>query len=408
MERIVSALIKYWLYPIIQPVEKGGRQLEKEIVSGILVTSLLMCMLTLAFNTRPILAEPEAILYVDPAETKALVGSDFTVNVTVADVVDLYGFGFCLGYNTSVLDVSNVLVHRPFESPIIKLNGTKGYVCVIAALPPDYPKLSGTFSLTSVTFRALFPGSSILNLYDTVLIGAEIEPMPHTTIDGSVTVYAPELLLETDKSAYRLGENVTITLANIGKETVRIGGYPAWQIHTYPEEEPVYPMIFAWLAWSLEPGESDTFSWNQYNEFTQSPAEPGTYVVRDTQGWGLSAYFEILDQWLPYVPDPDQVELSYWSVRKIAYVNVTLTFGTPCYEFDWGTVSRDDRQLWADAKIWQYQGGCILVVTTFEHTYELGKLKYGKTYTFTFKAWGFPVESITFKHLPQRTHFHQI
>ncbi len=112
------------------------------------------------------------------------------------------------------------------------------------------------------------------------------------------------------------------------------------------------------------------------------------------------------DSWLPIVPHPDNVELSYWSLRKMAYVKVTLTFGTPCYDFDWGTVWRDNRQLRADSKIWQYQGFCIQVVTTFEHTYELGELKYGKIYTFTFQVWGFSVESITFKHLPPQALSH--
>ena len=105
-------------------------------------------------------------------------------------------------------------------------------------------------------------------------------------------------------------------------------------------------------------------------------------------------------EWAPFVPNPGSVELSYWSKGRKAYVKVTITLGTPCYEFDWGIVSRDDSQLWADSEIWQYQGICIQVVTTFAHIYELGKLKFRETYTFTFKAWGYPIESITFKHLP--------
>jgi len=102
------------------------------------------------------------------------------------------------------------------------------------------------------------------------------------------------MLLETDKCVYTLGENVTITLTNNGSERVDIGGYPAWQIFTYPGEEPVYPAIFASLAWYLDPGENDTFVWNQYNEFNQSSVRSGAYIVMDTQGWGLSAHFEII------------------------------------------------------------------------------------------------------------------
>jgi len=34
----------------------------------------------------------------------------------------------------------------------------------------------------------------------------------------------PQLILETDKSVYSLGENITILLKNIGDERVKIGG----------------------------------------------------------------------------------------------------------------------------------------------------------------------------------------
>jgi hypothetical protein len=101
------------------------------------------------------------------------------------------------------------------------------------------------------------------------------------------------LVLETDKDVYGLGENVTITLVNIGNETVSIGGYPPWQIFTYPAEEPVYPSIFATKLWSLKPGENDTFTWNQYDEFNGTFCGRGRYVVKDTQGWGLRTYFLI-------------------------------------------------------------------------------------------------------------------
>ena len=102
-----------------------------------------------------------------------------------------------------------------------------------------------------------------------------------------------QLLLETDKDVYILGENVTITLRNIGTETVEIWGHPAWGIYTYPEESFVFPKYYAFLIWSLEPGENDTITWDQNNAFTNSLVDPGMYVVRDTKGWGLSVFFEI-------------------------------------------------------------------------------------------------------------------
>jgi len=109
---------------------------------------------------------------------------------------------------------------------------------------------------------------------------------------------AQNLRLRTDKHVYLLGENVTIILENMGNSTVDIGGYPAWQILTYPEEKPeekpVFPEVYAFLAWNLEPGQSDVFVWNQYDEFNDKFVEPGIYIVRDTQGWNIYTIFEIV------------------------------------------------------------------------------------------------------------------
>ena len=102
------------------------------------------------------------------------------------------------------------------------------------------------------------------------------------------------LRLRTDKHVYLLGENVTIILENIGNSTVDIGGYPAWQILTYPEEKPVFPEVYALLAWNLEPGQSDVFIWNQYDEFNDRFVKPGIYIVKDTQGWNIYTIFEIV------------------------------------------------------------------------------------------------------------------
>ena len=102
------------------------------------------------------------------------------------------------------------------------------------------------------------------------------------------------LSLETDKNVYALGENITIILTNNGDETVDIGGYPAWEILTHPEGEHVCPGVYAFLLWELDSGENDTFVWAQYNLLNSTFVEPGTYVLKDTQGWGLLASFEIV------------------------------------------------------------------------------------------------------------------
>ena len=102
------------------------------------------------------------------------------------------------------------------------------------------------------------------------------------------------LLLETDKNIYTMGENITIILTNNGNEAVEIGGYPAWEILTYAEGEHACPVIYASLLWELDPEESDTFVWNQFNLLNSTFVGPGTYALKDVQGWGLVASFEIV------------------------------------------------------------------------------------------------------------------
>jgi parallel beta-helix repeat protein len=107
------------------------------------------------------------------------------------------------------------------------------------------------------------------------------------------SIGSTQLLLKTNRSFYLQGENITITLLNVGNETVDIGEMPPWEIFRQ-QYEPVYPLIFWPIAWWLEPGENRTFTWNQYDAYAGQPAGVGYYVVRDTQGWGLSAYFSIV------------------------------------------------------------------------------------------------------------------
>ena len=213
-----------------------------------------------------------------------------------------------------------------------------------------------------------------------------------------------QLLLETDKDVYILGENVTIIHTNIGSETVEIGGYPAWEIYTYPEEETVYPAIFAFLLWWLEPGENDTITWNQYNQFNNSFCGPGTYVVKDLQGWGLSAYFEIVpteEQWVPYVPSPEQWwvnewSLVYWMENETSYVDVNLVWPSTGYAVsNWGTPVKDGYNTSVDTEMWVWTGFSLPVIIYQSHTYNLGYLEAGN-YRFTFKVWGHSVKSIDF------------
>jgi hypothetical protein len=106
------------------------------------------------------------------------------------------------------------------------------------------------------------------------------------------------LLVETDKDVYGFGESINITVTNVGNVSVSIGGLPSCSIFTYPDLELVWPKWFFYLSWGLPPEESETWIWDQYNEYTNSSAEPGTYLVNftgvlETPAEFNEAFFEI-------------------------------------------------------------------------------------------------------------------
>ena len=101
-----------------------------------------------------------------------------------------------------------------------------------------------------------------------------------------------DLLLETDKDVYALGENVTITLTNVGDDTVMFGGWPPWIVYTYPDWERVYPKAIAYLAWNLDPGQSVALSWNQSNEYSETFVGPGRYVVYE-HNYDHTVFFDV-------------------------------------------------------------------------------------------------------------------
>jgi len=114
------------------------------------------------------------------------------------------------------------------------------------------------------------------------------------------------LLLETDKEIYQLRETITIRLINTSNQTKQWCGYLyPFNIYTYPEEKLVFrtwPVEccftlgpWAWTPWDWTHAWNILhYRWNQSDQFTVKQVELGEYVVRDNQGWGLSAHFKII------------------------------------------------------------------------------------------------------------------
>lgn len=107
----------------------------------------------------------------------------------------------------------------------------------------------------------------------------------------------------------------------------------------------------------------------------------------------VSSQFE---QWVPYIPQSNHVELNYRKEKGISYIDVAIEFASSGYNVsDWGTPTFEKNNVSVNSEIWMWTGVSLPVVITERYTYNLGKLPVGE-YLFIFKTWSFPVKNITF------------
>jgi len=112
---------------------------------------------------------------VSPSTVTASVGQNFTVNVTISDVYDLYGWQFRLNWTAGLIDIVNVT-----EGSFLKLGGgtyfywavnaTAGRMVADCTLLGNVPGVSGNGTLATITFNVKGAGESPLTLWDVALL----------------------------------------------------------------------------------------------------------------------------------------------------------------------------------------------------------------------------------------------
>jgi len=137
-------------------------------------------------------ADPTIVSVDPPSYTAPSIGVTFKINVTVQEVVNLVGYDFHLGYNPTILSVIQVEYGGIFGDTYLELknviNDTKGYIWYAAGQMFGEPPINGSGVLAIITFTTIAEGSVLLDLYDTKLAAPMGEAIPHTVVDGSVTV----------------------------------------------------------------------------------------------------------------------------------------------------------------------------------------------------------------------------
>ena len=149
------------------------RSLKGQIIlSVVLVLTFLPCVHTGKGG--------ETVVYVDPQTCYAALGSTFSVNISIADVVDLTGYQLALYYDTTLLDGVEVKLPtghflepvHPVNIWIVELeieddfNSTHGRVSVaLSLLNPEYGN-DGSGVLATITFHVIKSGNCTLDLHE--------------------------------------------------------------------------------------------------------------------------------------------------------------------------------------------------------------------------------------------------
>ena len=141
----------------------------------------------------PALATP--IVSVQPATKTVAVGQTFSLDISVASVVDLYAFEFDLGFNPTELSVNSVT-----EGPFLgtggstffvggTVNNVSGSITFTAdSLETAIVGVNGGGVLATVQFTAHGAGSGLITPFNITLLDSQLSGIPATVATGTVNV----------------------------------------------------------------------------------------------------------------------------------------------------------------------------------------------------------------------------
>jgi len=130
-----------------------------------------------------------ATIFIYPETSRGNVGENFTIEVKVSNVTDLYGYEFHLRWNSTLLDCVEV-IEGPFLKSggstffTYKINSTGGCMVVDCTLLGDIQGVNGSGTLTIIKFHIKTMGECLLDLYDTILLDSAEQLIEHSTTDG--------------------------------------------------------------------------------------------------------------------------------------------------------------------------------------------------------------------------------
>jgi len=180
--------------------------MRKEKVSWlILVITLIAYAITQGMNIG--FSESTPSISVEPPSSSALIGETFNVDITLTNVINLYGWNVLIRFNSTILNATSLIRGHFLEKPppvwtmwqlqemagqpYGVINNTIGYIIIGDTFMPPYPPsgVTGNGTLLSISFLVKAEGATSLSFDEeqtklTTIIGTTKVAIEHERVDG--------------------------------------------------------------------------------------------------------------------------------------------------------------------------------------------------------------------------------
>jgi hypothetical protein len=164
--------------------------MNKKLIAVISSSAILVLIIAILYLFY-LKTENKATLYITPQTVKEAVGHFITVNISISNVNDLYGWQIRLEWNPQILNFSSVS-----EGDFLKKHGQTffsqkinetGSMMLDCTLIGDLPGVNGSGTLVTIKFYVKETGTSQLQLSETILVNSSEDLIPHTIQNGQFT-----------------------------------------------------------------------------------------------------------------------------------------------------------------------------------------------------------------------------
>jgi hypothetical protein len=176
---------------------------------GVRARLLTLVLLVVGLAALPAAAAPILpSLSVNPSVPTINLGQTVTVNINIANVLDLYGYTFDLNFDDSLFDPVGTMT----EGPFLKTGGPTEFLSLgytspgliqftLGFLLGEVPGVTGSGTLASMVFRGAAPGSGNFYLTNTfpelILQNSQLDTIePGQITGGSVEVVSSNVVPE--------------------------------------------------------------------------------------------------------------------------------------------------------------------------------------------------------------------